>query len=123
MPSAWARPVRVEPEVRVLLSGRDQPADAVGEDLGAAARQRAEPGIAELAQHLLVREPRELRHVVDLARRVELEVHVRHRLVEGARRVEVEVEADVRVLAVDHVDLGEPGVLALRSASSTSSPS
>jgi hypothetical protein len=72
-----------------------------------------EPGVAQLPQHVLVREPRELRHVVDLAGRVELQVDFRHRLVEGAGRIEVEVEADVRVLAVDHVDLGEPGVLAL----------
>ena len=43
-----AEPVRgvvhVEPDVRVLLPGRDEPAHAIGEDLGAAAGQRAEPG-------------------------------------------------------------------------------
>ena len=48
--------VDVEPVVRMLLAGRDEPPDAVGEDLGAAAGQRAEPGVAQLAQHLLVRE-------------------------------------------------------------------
>ena len=78
------RVVREEPEVRVLLARRDQPAHAVGEDLGAAAGERAEPGRLQLAQHLLVREPGERRHVVDLARRVELEVHVRQRLVQRA---------------------------------------
>ena len=56
-----AQPVRgvvdVEPDVRVLLAGRDEPADAVGEDLGAAAGERAEAGRLQLAQHLLVREP------------------------------------------------------------------
>ena len=112
-----AEPVRrvvgAEPEVGVLLAGRDELAHAVGEDLGAAARQRAEPGGLQLAQHLLVREPGERRHVVDLGRRVELQVHVGQRLLQRADRVDVEVEVDVRVLAVDHVDLGEAGQLVL----------
>ena len=38
---------------------------------------------------------------------------VGHRLVELPRRLDVEVEVDVRALAVDHVDLGEAGQLAL----------
>ena len=97
----------------MLLPGRDQLAHAVGEHLGAAAGQRAEPGRLELAQHLLVGQPGERRHVVDLGGRVALEVHVRQRLVQRADRLDVEVEVDVRVLAVDHVDLGEPGQLAL----------
>ena len=50
---------------------------------------------------------------MDLGRRVALEVHVGQRLVQRRDRVAVEVEVDVRVLAVDHVDLGEPGDLAL----------
>ena len=54
-----------------------------------------------------MREPRERRHVVDLRGRVALQVHVRQRGPERADRVDVEVEADVRVLAVHHVDLGE----------------
>ena len=40
-------------------------------------------------------------------------MHVGHRVVERSDRVAVEPEVDVRVLAVDHVDLGEPGRLAL----------
>ena len=67
----------------------------------------------ELAQDFLVREPGERGHVVDLGRGVQLEVHVGERLVQRGRRVAVEVEVHVRVLAVDHVDLGEPGRLAL----------
>ena len=97
-----------------LLARRDEPPHAIGEDLGATARQRAEPGVLELAQHLLVREPGERRHVVDLGRRVALEVHVGERVVQRRDRVAIEGEVDVRVLAVDHVDLGEPGDLALR---------
>ena len=56
-------------------------------------------------------------------RRVALEEHVRQRLVELRDRVDVEVEADVRVLAVDHVDLGEAGQLALRARASATSSS
>jgi hypothetical protein len=47
--------------------------------------------------------------VVDLRRRVALEVHIRQRGLERADRLDVEVEADMRVLAVHHVDLGEAG--------------
>jgi hypothetical protein len=112
-PHPVRRVVRQEPEVRMLLAGGDERAHAVGEDLRAAAGERPEARGVELAQHLLVREAGELRHVVDLARRVELEVHIRHRLVQRAGRVDVELEVHVRVLAVDHVDLGEPGQLAL----------
>ena len=51
--------------------------------------------------------------MVDLGGRVALEVHVGQCLVERGDRVAVEVEVDVRVLAVDHVQLGEPRDLAL----------
>ena len=103
----------VEPLVGVLLARRDEPPYAVGEDLGAAARQRAEPRRLQLAQHRLVRDARELRHVVDLAGREELQVDVRHRVVELRDDLDVVAEVDVRALAPDHVDLGEPGQLAL----------
>ncbi len=105
--------VGVEPVLGRLLSGRDQLPHARREDLGAAARERAEPRGLQLLQHLLVRQPRELRHVVDLRRRVHLQVHVRKRRVERPDRVDVVVEADVRVLAVDDVQLGEAVQLVL----------
>ena len=66
-PEAVRGVVHVEPDLGRLLARRDEPPHAVGEDLRAAARKRAEPGRLELAQHLLVREARERRHVVDLA--------------------------------------------------------
>ena len=69
--------VHVEPLVGVLLARRDERAHAVGEDLGAAAGHRVEAGVLQLAQDLLVRAALELRHVVDLGRRVELEMDVR----------------------------------------------
>ena len=51
--------------------------------------------------------------MVDLARRVELQVHIGQRLMERTSRLDVEVEVDVRALAVDHMDLGEAGELTL----------
>ena len=69
-PEPVRRVVDVEPDLRGLLARRDEPAHAVGEDLGAAARERPEARVLQLAQHLLVREPGERRHVVDLGRRV-----------------------------------------------------
>jgi hypothetical protein len=105
--------VHLQPGLGVLLAGGDEPPDAIGEDLGAAAGQRAEPRVFELAQHLLVREAREVGHVVDLARREALEVHVRHRLLQPSDDLEVVVEVHVRALAADHVDLREAGHLAL----------
>src|SRR5262245_40547443 len=105
--------MNVEPLVRVFLAGRDQPAHAIREHLGAAAGQRAEPHGAQLEQHFLVRQAAELRHVVDLARREQLQVDVRHGLVQLPHDLDVVVEVHVRALAADHVDLGEAGQLAL----------
>ena len=85
----------------------------VGEDLGATARERPEPRGLQLAQHRLVRDAGELRHVVHFAGREELQVDVRHRVVELRDDLDVVAEVDVRALAPDHVDLGEPGQLAL----------
>ena len=51
--------------------------------------------------------------MVDLARGEQLQVHVRHRLVELRDDLDVVVEVDVRALAADHVDLGEAAELAL----------
>ena len=76
--------VDVEPLVGMLLARRDQRADAVGEDLGASARHRVEAGVPQRAQDLLVRAALEPRDVVDLRRRVELEVDVRQRLLQLA---------------------------------------
>ncbi len=112
-PQPVSRVVHVEPLVRMLLAGRDQATHAVREHLRAPAGQRAEPCRLQLAERLLVRDAGQHRHVVDLRRRVHLQEHVRKRLVQRPHGVDVEVEADVRGLAVDDVDLGEPRVLVL----------
>jgi hypothetical protein len=106
----------MEPIVRMLLARRDETADAVGEDLRSAARHRAEARVLQLAQHVLVREPAEPGHVVNLGRRIELEVNVRQRRPQLAQYVDVELEVDVRVLAVHAVDLRESELLVLANS-------
>ncbi len=54
-----------------------------------------------------MRDAGELRDVVDLGGGVELEMHVRQRRLQLADHRDVELEIDVRVLAVDAVDLRE----------------
>ena len=55
---AHAEPVREAMDREVAIGAAlvvaDLPAHALGEDLGAAAGQRIEPGLLQLAQHLLV---------------------------------------------------------------------
>ena len=58
---AVGQAMHLEPLLGRLLARRDELAHAVGEHLGAAAGQRAEPHGAQLAQHLRVVEARELR--------------------------------------------------------------
>ena len=97
----------------MLLARGDEATDAIGEDLRPAARKGSQPRVLELAQDILVRETGKRGHVVDLGGRVALEVNVGKRLVKRRDRSSVELEVDVRVLAVDHVDLGEAADLAL----------
>src|ERR1035437_5272386 len=70
------RVVHVEPVLRRLLAGSDQRTYTVGEDLCAAAGHRTETCVLQNAQDFLVRAPLELRHVMDLGGRIELEMHV-----------------------------------------------
>ncbi len=72
------------------------------------------PASRSVRKHLLVRAALEPRDVVDLGRRVELEVDVRQRLLQLAQEAGVVLEVDVRVLAVDRVDLREAVELVLR---------
>ena len=59
------------------LSCADLPADALGEDLRAAAGQRIEPGVHQLAQHLLVGHAVEIGEERDLDRGEALQVDAR----------------------------------------------
>ena len=53
---------------------------------GTLAKERYQRYLDELAEHLLVSEPRQRRHVVDLRRRVALEMHVGQRVVQRRPR-------------------------------------
>ena len=78
---AQAEPVRGPVDLEVPLGAAlvvgDLPAHALGEDLGAAARQRIEPGRHQLAQHLLVGHPVEVGEERDLDRREALQMNAR----------------------------------------------
>ena len=69
--------VDVEVAVGAALVVRDLPAHALGENLGAAARQRIEPGRHQLAQHLLVGHAVEIGEERDLDGGEALQVDVR----------------------------------------------
>ena len=89
------------------LSCADLPAHALGEDLGAAARQRIEARVHQLAQHLLVGLAVEIREERDLDGGEALQVDVGTDPLEAAQQLRVVVERQVGVQTVDDVDLGE----------------
>ena len=68
---------------------RDLLAHALGEDLGAAAGQRVEPGGHQLAQHLLVGHAVEIGEERDLDGREALQVDVRADPLEAAQQLRV----------------------------------
>ena len=63
---AMGRAMDLEIALGAALVVRDLPAHALGEDLGAAAGQRIEPGRHQLAQHLLVGHAVQIREERDL---------------------------------------------------------
>ena len=107
MPRPWARAVDGQPAVGVALVRADLPPHAGREDLGAAARQRIEARRHQLAQHLLVGHPVEIGEERDLDRREALQVDGGLDLLQPAQQRRVVVERQVRVEAVDDVDLGD----------------
>ena len=98
-----ALPVRfamhLEPGVGPALLRLDALADAVGEDLGAAARQRGLTGFTEPRDHVVDRQPRDLGHRADLRRREEMRRDVREAPPCLPHEREVVVEGDRRIVA------------------------
>ena len=82
--------------IAVALVVADLAAHALGENLGAAARQRIETGLAELDQHLLVGHAVEIGEERDLDRREALQMHVRPDRLEPAQQILVVVERQLR---------------------------
>ena len=93
--------------IGAALVVRDLPADALGEDLGAAARQRIEPGGHQLAQHLLVGHAVEIGEERDLDGGEAFQVDVGPDALEAAQQLRVVVERQIGMQAVDDVDFGE----------------
>ena len=104
-----AEPVRlahdVEPLVGLRLLRRDDRADAVDEDLGAAAGDRVEAGVAEPRQRLRDGQLRAPRDVLDLGRRERVQVDRVARL-DRAEEVLVVVDPEVGVVAALHEEPG-----------------
>ena len=99
--------------IAVALVVTDLPADARREDLGAAAGQRIEAGLAQLDEHLLVGHAVEIGEVRDLDRREALQMDVGPDRLQAAQQILVVVERQLGMQPVDDVDFGERLVRAL----------
>ena len=77
MPEPMRDAMDREIAIGVALVVADLLAHALGEDLGAAAGQRIEPGVLQLAQHLLVGHPVEIGEERDLDRGEALQMDAR----------------------------------------------
>ena len=93
--------------VAVALVVGDLAAHPRREDLGAAAGQRIEAGLAQLHQHLLVGLAVVVGEEGDLHRREALQVDAGPHPLQAAQQVGVVAERQPRVQAVHHVHLGE----------------
>jgi hypothetical protein len=107
MVSMWRDPMNREITVGAALVVADFPADPLREDLGSAAGQRVEARVLQLAQHLLVAHPVEIREERDLDRGEALEMNLGADALEAPQHVRVVRERQIGVQAVDDVDFGE----------------
>ena len=108
---AHAEPVRDAVDLQIAIGAAlvvaDLAPDPLRENLGAAARQRVEAGVHQLAQHLLVGPAVEVGEERDLDSGETLQVNLRTDPLEPAQHVQVVVERQIGVQAVDDVDFGE----------------
>ena len=84
-----------EVAIGVALVVADLPAHALGKDLGAAARQRIEAGVHQLAQHLLVGHAVQVGEERDLDRGEALQMNAGTDPLEAAQQVRVVAERQV----------------------------
>ncbi len=104
---AMRRAVNAQIPIRIGLVVTDLPAHALREDLGAAAGQRVEARVHQLAQDLLVGHRVEIREERDLDGGEALQVDLGTDPLEAAQQLLVVVERQIRMQAVDDVDFGE----------------
>src|SRR4051812_35819142 len=98
----------LHPPLRGQLVRRDALTDAVVQHLGRGPRSGPQAGLGEALEHRARRQAGHLAHVVDLHRRVRVEVHVRGGLLRHAQPVLVVLEAPVGMDPRLHADLGGP---------------
>ena len=101
MPSRCAWRMTSSHSSDFVFFGAMMRADAVDEDLGAAARKRVEAGVAQARERLGHRELRAARDVLDLRRRERVQVDLVARL-DRAEEVLVEVDPEVGVVPALH---------------------
>ena len=99
-------PVNVQIALGPALVVRDLAPDAFREDLRTAAGQGIQTGVHQLAQDPLVGHAVEIREERDLHRGETFQVNVGPDAFEAAEQIGVVVERQIRVQAVDDVDLG-----------------
>ncbi len=92
------------------LVGRDPRPDAVVEDLGRGARSRPETALEQVVEHRLRRAARALAHVMDLHRRVGMQVDLGRHVLDQPQPATVVLERVVGVDAALHADLRRPVV-------------
>ena len=107
MPSPVGQAVDRQVAVGVRLVVADLAPHALREHLGAAAGQRVQAGVHEIAEHLLVGHAVELGEERDLDRREALQVDVRPDPLEAAQQLQVVVPWQAGVQSVDDVHLGK----------------
>ena len=105
--------MNVEIPIGAALVVADLLAHALGEDLGAAARQRIEAGLDQLAQHLLVGHAVQVGEERDLHGGEALQMNAGPDALEAAQQLRVVAERQIWIQAVDDVQLGQRLMCAL----------
>ena len=105
MPSRWAWRITFSHSAVFVFFGAMMCADAVDEDLAAAARHRVEAGVAQARERVGDRELRAARDVLDLGRRERVQVDRVARL-DRAEEILVVVDPEVGVVAALHQHAG-----------------
>ena len=124
-PARWEASMISTQRSRRQLVRRDPLADAVVEHLGRGARGRAEPALEQVLEDLRGLLARALAHVVDLHRRVGVQVQLRRHVLGQPQPAAVLLQRQVGMDAALHAELGgaELDRLAIRSAKSSSETS
>ena len=111
-----------QPSIGVGLVVADLPPYALGKHLRAAAGQRRESRIHQLAQHLLVGHAVEIGEERDLDGGKALQMNLGPDALEASQQLQVVLERQIGMQTVDDVNFGERLIAAARAASPTRLP-